>query len=89
MTLKTDVQKLLSMEFLEDADNVYRTNEFIVRQRLTVCTDDEGSAHILSEDTYFTRTPMRDDDFEFAFQNRKRLDGKRIRSASYTRQYVD
>jgi len=43
----------------------------------------------LSEDTYFARTPARDADYEFAFKLRKRLDGKRIRSASYTRQYVD
>lgn len=89
MTLKTDVQKLLSMEFLDDADNVYRTKEFIVRQCVTFCVDDEGNNLLLSEDTYFARTPARDADYEFAFKLRKRLDGKRIRSASYTRQYVD
>ena len=89
MTFEQAKKKITNMEFLHYADNVYRTKEFIVRQRVTFCVDDEGNNLLLSEDTYFARTPERDADFEFAFKLRKRLDGKRIRSASYTRQYVN
>ena len=89
MTYEQVKKKLTNMDFLKHADNVYRTKKFIVRQCVTFCVDDEGNSLILSEDTYFARTPARDADYEFAFKLRKRLDGKRIRSASYTRQYVD
>ena len=48
MTYEQVKKKLTNMDFLKHADNVYRTKEFIVRQCVTFCVDDEGNSHILS-----------------------------------------
>ena len=80
----TDID-LDDVDFLDDATNVYRTEEFIVKQHLTYITDGMGSTRILSEDTFYCRTKLRDALYEQLFKS----DGKRIRSAMYVRTYIE
>lgn len=82
------VKRLCAMEFLQNADNVYRTPEFIVKQRISISTNPKGDAFSVSEDTYYFRTFERDLDYEFAFQHRENIDGKRIKSGTYLRTYI-
>lgn len=89
MSRKNQIAKrLCEMEFLQGADNVYRTPEFIVKQQFSICTNTCGDAHSISIDTYYARTMLRDMDYEFAFQNREKIDGKRIKSGTYLRTYI-
>lgn len=46
--------------FMENADNVYRTRDYIVRQIIGVNFDAEMDNSIFSQDTFFARTPARD-----------------------------
>ena len=73
------------VDFLDNATNVYRTEEFIVSQHITFCSDGLGSTRILSEDTYYSRTKLRDLLYDKLFEN----DGKRIHSAMYVRTYIE
>lgn len=69
----------------EETTNVYRTNEFIVSQHLAFCGDGLGVTRILSEDTYYLRTKLRDMLYEKLFCD----DGKRVRSAMSVRTYIE
>ena len=80
---------LCDMDFIDGADNVYRTDEYIVKQQISFLESDVGTSMVLSDDTYYLRTPQRDAEYEFAFQGRANINGKRLKSASYTRKYVD
>lgn len=80
---------LCDMEFLDGADNVYRTENFIVKQQISFLESDIGTSMVLSDDTYYLRTAQRDAEYEFAFQSKANINGKRLKSASYTRKYVD
>ncbi len=80
---------LCDMDFIDGADNVYRTDEYIVKQQISFLESDVGISMVLSDDTYYLRTPQRDAEYEFAFQGRTNINGKRLKSASYTRKYVD
>lgn len=76
-------------DFVVGADNVYRTNQFIVKQSLRVQFDDiEGNA-VVSNDVFYKRTKRRDYEYEQIFGDRKRIDGKRLPSTMYARKYVD
>lgn len=81
-------EKLSKMEFLQGADNVYRTDMYIVKQMVSISVKD-FSGFLMSEDTFYLRNAQRDSDYEFAFRFRKNKEGKRISSASYSRKYVD
>ncbi len=80
--------KLMKMEFLLDADNVYRTDLYIVKQKVGISVKD-FSSYLISDDTFYLRNEHRDADYEFAFMYRKDKEGKRIRTAAYSRKYVD
>lgn len=80
---------LCDMDFLDSADNVYRTENYIVKQQISFIESDVGTTMVLSDDTYYLRTPQRDAEYEFAFQGKPHINGKRLKSASYTRKYVD
>ena len=82
-------RRLCEMDFLQGADNVYRTPDFIVKQKISISVNHQGDAHSVSIDTYYARTEKRDADYEFAFQFRDKIDGKRIKSGTYLRQYVE
>lgn len=73
------------VDFLKNATNVYRTEEFIVSQHITFCADGLGATRILSEDTFYSRTKLRDMLYEKLFES----DGKRIRSAMFVRTYIE
>lgn len=80
---------LCDLDFLDGADNVYRTENFIVKQQISFLESDVGTSMVMSDDTYYLRTPQRDAEYEFAFQGKANINGKRLKSASYTRKYVE
>ena len=75
--------------YLRDADNVYRTNKFIVKQVLSIQESTEGNNQVISIDTYYRRTPKRDFTYNLAYQDKVNLEGKRLPSTMYTRAYID
>ena len=76
-------------DFLYDANNVYRTENYIVKQVIGVRTSDEENNIIMSFDTYYRRTKKRDKIYERAFARKKHIDGKRLPSTMYSRKYID
>lgn len=76
-------------EFMIDADNVYRTNEFIVKQSVVVQADKMENTAIISYDTYYRRTKLRDFEYEIMFAERRDIDGKRLSSNMYVRNYKE
>lgn len=76
-------------EFLKEATNVYRTRDYIVRQRIVMRCDEEYGNCLYSYDTYYRCTPQRDREYETAFAERIRMNGRRIHTAMYAREYVD
>ena len=75
-------------DFMINATNVYRTPEYIVRQQITIVASPGKDSYLLSEDTYFERTPLREFQYICVFANRRRVDGRRLPSTAYTRKYV-
>lgn len=78
---KTEVTKL--------TENVYRTKDFIVKQNLYVMVNIEENNAVLSVDTYYRRTLLRDSKYLMLYKDRKHIDGKRLPSNTYVRTYVD
>ena len=76
-------------DFMVNATNVYRTKEYIVKQQITIVSSLDKDSYLLSEDTYYVRTPLREFQYNCVFTNRKRKNGKRLPSNTYTRKYVD
>lgn len=76
-------------DFIVDATNVYRTSHYIVRQIVSPKNLDDGTVGMVSCDTFFTRNKLRNEQYEILFENRKRIDGKRLPSTLCTRHYVD
>ena len=86
----TKTVDLRDVDFLQCADNVYRTDEFIVRQQISVTTDEILIGMVLSRDTYFSRTEERDAIYNEFFKFRgKRIDGQRIKAKVSIRKYID
>ena len=77
-----------NVDFLQDADNVYRTKHFIVKQVIDVEVSDIYDNIILSHDTFYLRTPIRDKQYEKAFAGKSNIEGKRLPSTTTTRRYV-
>lgn len=75
--------------FAKEADNVYRTKSFIVKQNLTLEKQSNGDNCIVSNDTYYRRTPNRDKQYECIFHSRKRINGYRLPCTMFIRKYVD
>ena len=73
------------IDFLDDATNVYRTNEFIVRQHITFVSNGVGTTRLMSEDIFYLRTELRDYYYDELFEN----EGKRIHSAMSVRSYIE
>ena len=69
--------------------NIYRTKNYIVRQRIQIQVTANGSKLMFSSDTYYARTNHRDMIFDKFFTGYKPKDGKRIKTAMYSRIYVD
>lgn len=75
-------------DFCKNAVNVYRTKHHIVKQNVTIETTVSGENIVFSEDAYYERTKLRDRQYECIFAARKRIDGKRLPSTSFSRKYV-
>jgi len=78
------------VDFIQEAENVYRTKDYIVAQFVKPAYDKRTMSTLYgSEDTYFERTSKRDAEYELIFEDRgSNLEGKRIRTAFFTRKYV-
>lgn len=73
---------------LEIANNVYRTEKYIVTQELIFEKSDLRGSRIESRDVYYERTNDRDALYENVFAKRIQLDGERIQAKTYIRRYV-
>lgn len=76
-------------EFLKDASNVYRTRYYIVKQEIGLMSSVTNDNVLISNDTFYLRTPKRDAEYERIFRYKTHLNGKRLPSSTYTRKYVD
>ena len=75
--------------FCMDADNVYRTQHYIVKQKISISVGRGEVNSMISTDTYYLRNGQRDKLYELWFSERDRVNGKRIMTALHTRRYVD
>ncbi|MBQ4558650.1 MAG: hypothetical protein IJA61_04680 [Clostridia bacterium] len=81
---------MTTVDYFMEADNVYRTKDYIVCQKVSLCRSGKGNTLIMSDDVYLLRTRKRDTDYELVYKVRgKNINGKRMRSASYIRKYID
>ena len=76
-------------DFLSDATNVYRTDEYIVKQQIVYKTDETLGTFLFSRDTYYRCTAKRRGEYEAVFADRINKDGTRIHATVYVRKYVD
>lgn len=76
-------------DFLADADNVYRTPKYIVKQVMEFIENSVEDNCVISYDTYYRRTPKRDLAYMMAYSDKDKIDGKRMPSTMFTRTYVD
>ena len=70
-------------------ENVYRTRDYIVKQELYLIVNAEQNNAVLSVDTYYRRTLVRDSKYQLLYKDRKHIDGKRFPSNTYIRTYID
>ncbi len=70
-------------------ENVYRTRDYIVKQELYLIVNAEQNNAVLSVDTYYRRTLLRDSKYQLLYKDRKHIDGKRLPSNTYIRTYID
>ena len=76
------------IDFLEDATNVYRTKNYIIKQKIYIKTDIFCNILLFSQDFYYLRTKHRDFGFDIMFRNRSNIDGHRLHSNSYLKKYI-
>lgn len=76
-------------DFLQNAENVYRTKDYIVKQRISVLYSADECNGVISHDTFYKRTQLRDAEYELAFNRRKKINGRRLPSTMYARVYVN
>lgn len=76
-------------EFVEDATNVYRTKNFIVKQCIGIQCDDKENNVIFSHDTFYKRTRSRDKYYESVYRDRKNINGKRLPTTMFARSFID
>lgn len=77
------------IDFLDNANNIYETKNFIVRQEISVEIIN-GITVVYSRDTFYSRTGVRQAQFEFLKSIRPTLvNGKRVPATMTTRTYVD
>ena len=76
-------------EFMEQATNVYRTRDYIVKQVIGIQFSCEENNVVFSRDTFYRRTAERDKEYEIIFCRRRNIDGKRLPSTMYAREYKE
>ena len=74
-------------DFTEGATNVYRTKNYIVKQRIAFSEGRLGVTTV-SNDVFYERTPERDEEYEDFFDERIDIDGRRVPAMGYIRKYV-
>lgn len=74
-------------DFTEGATNVYRTKNYIVKQRIAFSEGRLGVTTV-SNDVFYERTPERDGKYEDLFGDRLETDGRRVPAMGYIRRYV-
>ena len=74
--------------FIEETINVYRTKHHIVVQKIGLKLDCEDDNILYSFDTFYVRNKYRDREYENIFENKININGKRIKTAMYSRRYV-
>ena len=75
-------------DFMVDATNVYRTDNYIVKQDLYLDYDIDNQDFLYSKDTFYLRNRQIDKLYEMIFAGRKNINGKRIPSKSHQRKYI-
>ena len=73
---------------LKDENNAYRTRDYIVTQEIKYVKDAFLGSYIESHDVFYKRTKDRDAIYEKVFALRFMIDGDRIHSRVYTRNYL-
>ena len=77
------------VDFMHNATNVYRTKHYIVKQILNYEEHVKLDNIIISQDTFYKRTKARDKKYNQIFSCKVNLNGKRIKTASSSRKYVE
>jgi len=77
------------LEFMKNSTNVYRTKDFIVKQVIGIQYDDVENNVVFSWDTYYRRTKKRDAEYELVYCSRRNVNGKRLHTTMYSRDYID
>ena len=85
---KKYLNMIKTMEFMQDAQNIYRTPDYIVSQKISIILTKQGDTYSFSEDTYYLRNEKIDADYAYAFKHREHIEGKRIQTHTYVRRYV-
>ena len=75
--------------FLYKADNVYRTEHYIVSQQIDIEDDGYDQKTITSVDTYYARNEKLDLMYETFYAERPNLDGRRVACQESIRFYVN
>ena len=75
-------------DFMVDATNVYRTDNYIIKQDLYLDSDIDNQDFLYSKDTFYLRNRQIDKLYEMIFAGRKNINGKRIPSKSHQRKYI-
>lgn len=78
----------LDLEDLKAGDNIYRTENFIVKQNVKIMDTLVGTTIVMSFDTFYYRTPERDDYYEEMLMARKFIEGRRTQTNTSIRIYV-
>ena len=47
---------MTTVDYFMEADNVYRTKDYIVCQKVSLCRSGKGNTLIMSDDVYLLRT---------------------------------
>lgn len=77
------------LDYFNRASNIYRTNNYIVCQFLYIKAHEVIDNALFSSDVYFKRTRKRDRYYEKLNEAKVNIDGVRIPTNLYTRQYID
>ena len=76
-------------EYLTKADNVYRTQDYIVIQRISIAREGSEDPESISRDVYVRRTRQSDAEYEAIGRNRRNIDGKRLPTTLQMRRYIE
>lgn len=75
-------------DFMKNANNVYRTKLYIIKQDVFIADDLDGNTHIHSDDVYYLRNKKLDKQFESYYSDRIILNGKRVHTNTNTKRYM-